>query len=593
MAKNKTPNQNKDKQSPPDLFEMARQGQEAFAEILKSTTATATAAFDPLNLTGSFVEASKSLASDPSKLVQANLDLWQEHMKLWQHATQRLAGEESEPVATPEKGDRRFKHARWSEDQMFDLIKQSYLITSRWLLNTMENLTDLDKKDAQKVSFYTRQFVDAFSPSNFALTNPEVLEATLNSKGENLVRGMDNLKRDIAEGGGNLKIAMTDKDAFEVGVNLATTPGQVVYQNEIMQLIQYEPSTKKVRKRPLLIVPPWINKYYILDLKPENSFVKWIVDQGYTVFLVSWANPDESLAEKTFEDYMQQGIIDACDAIEKATGCDEMTAIGYCIGGTLMAATLAYMAAIGDERIKAVTFFTAQVDFSEPGDLGVFIDEHQLDSLDKRMAEKGYLEAGDMYTTFNMLRSNDLIWSFYVNNYLLGKDPLQFDLLYWNGDSTNMPRETHMYYLRECYLHNNLVKPGALVLKGVPIDLSKINIPVYLQSSKEDHIAPYHSVFKLRKNVSGPVRFMLAGSGHIAGVVNHPDANKYQYWINEDQPDNLDEWIEGAEEHPGSWWPDWNKWLAKQSGAKKTEARKPGDGKLKPIEAAPGSFVKA
>ena len=587
-----TGNHTKDMQELQEEFlEILGNSQQVMSELLKSQQETIAKSFDPLNTFGSFVEGAKQLATNPTKIMEANLDLWQQHMRLWHNATLRMMGQEPEPVAKPEKGDRRFSSEEWDNNQLFDFIRQSYLITSQWLVKTMSNIDGLSEQDAHKIEFHTKQMADALSPTNFLVTNPDVIKETVESKGENLVKGMQNLQRDLEAGDGQLKIMMTDPDAFELGKNVATTPGKIVFQNDIVQLIQYEPMTEHVYERPLLIFPPWINKYYILDLQPKNSFIRWALEKGYTVFVASWVNPDSTLSEKTFTDYLQEGVIESVDAIEKATGVSEVSVIGYCIGGTLTAAALAYMAEKGDDRIKAATFFAAQVDFSEAGDLKVFIDEQQLQNLDEMMAEKGYLDGDAMYTTFNMLRSNDLIWSFYVNNYLLGKDPIQFDLLYWNGDATRMPRTLHMFYLRECYLHNNLAKPGGMVLDGVPIDLTKINIPIYLQSSKEDHIAPYNSVFKAKKLYSGPVRFMMAGSGHIAGVINHPDANKYQYWINESQPNDLDEWIAGAVEHPGSWWPDWDNWLSQHSGPK-VAARVPGDGKLKVLEEAPGSFAK-
>ncbi|MEO1575417.1 MAG: class I poly(R)-hydroxyalkanoic acid synthase, partial [Pseudomonadota bacterium] len=429
-------------------------------------------------------------------------------------------------------------------------------------------------------------------PSNFPLTNPEVIKETLDSGGQNLMRGLQNLARDMKAGGGSLRITMADPDAYELGLNVATTPGKVVFQNDAMQLIQYEPTTKRVYRRPLVIFPPWINKYYILDLQPENSFVRYAVSRGYTVFLVSWVNPDERLAKKTMDDYLREGIFGALDAVEQATGQREVTTIGYCIGGTLMSAALAHMAATGDDRIKANTIFAAQMDFSQAGDLRVFIDETQLEQLDRRMSKKGYLDGDDMYGAFNLLRSNDLIWSFWVNNYLMGKDPLKFDLLYWNGDTTRMPRALHMYYLREMYLKNNLSKPGGITLDGVPIDLGKVETPIYLQASREDHIAPYPSVFKSVNLFSGPVRFTLAGSGHIAGVINPPSANKYNYWMNEAQPADLDEWMAGAESFDGSWWDDWDRWLKGYSGSK-VAARVPGERDLPVIEDAPGSYAKA
>ena len=577
-----------------EMMELARRNQEMFTAALGNPTEMMRK-LDPLNIAGTFAEAAPKMSFDPMRLMQANMELWQQHMALWQSAAQRMAGQASEPVAKPEKGDRRFRDSEWETNPLYDYIKQSYLITSRWLVNTMAAVQGIDERTVRKMDFYTRQFADAFSPSNFLWTNPEVMRATMQSQGQNLARGYENFRRDMDKGQGQLQITMTDPQAFELGVNIATTPGKVVFQNDLLQLIQYTPTTATVHERPLLIVPPWINKYYILDLTPKNSFIKWAVGRGYTVFVVSWVNPDTKLSEKSFADYMTEGVLGAVDAVTRASGSPDMNVIGYCIGGTLVAATLGYMAAQGDERIKSATFFATQVDFSEPGDLQVFIDEKQLGNLDSMMAEKGYLDGQAMFTTFNMLRANDLIWSFYVNNYLLGRDPAPFDLLHWNSDATRMPRCTHMFYLRQMYLLNNLVKPGAIELAGVPIDLSKVTMPIYLLASREDHIAPYPSVFKASHHYSGPVKFVLSGSGHIAGVINPPDQKKYQYWVNPRQDGHVGEladWLNGAEEHPGSWWPDWDAWLAPKSGAS-VPAREPGSGAFPVIEDAPGAYVKA
>ncbi len=576
-----------------DLMELARRNQEMFAEALK-TPGDVVSRLDPLNIAGTMTEAAPRMSFDPARLMKANLELWQQHMQLWQAVSQRLLGQAAQPVARPEKGDRRFRDPEWDANPLFDFIKQSYLITSRWLVSMMAAVQGLDERTTRKLDFYTRQFADAFAPSNFLWTNPEVLRTTLETHGENLAKGLENFRRDVDRGQGSLRITMSDPAAFELGRNIAVTPGKVVFQNDLIQLIQYAPTTAEVYERPLLIVPPWINKYYILDLTPEKSFVRWAVERGYTVFMVSWVNPDTRLAEKSFADYMTGGVVAALDAVGRATGVAEVNAIGYCIGGTLLAATLAWMAATGDERIRSATFFATQVDFSEPGDLQVFVDEQQLANLDKLMEDKGYLEGQAMFTAFNMLRANDLFWSFYVNNYLLGKDPAPFDLLYWNADATRMPRKTHMFYLREMYLKNNLAKPGAIELAGVPIDLTRVTIPIYLLASREDHIAPYPSVFKASHLYAGPVRFVLAGSGHIAGVINPPAQAKYQHWLNpreEGQVGELADWLAGAEERPGSWWPDWDAWLAPQSGAK-VAAREPGTGGLAAIEDAPGSYVK-
>jgi polyhydroxyalkanoate synthase len=429
------------------------------------------------------------------------------------------------------------------------------------------------------------------SPSNFVFTNPELLRETVTSNAQNLVRGMQMLAEDIEAGKGDLKIRQSDSSMFEVGRNLALTPGKVIYQNDLMQLIQYAPTTEKVLKRPLLIVPPWINKFYVLDLTPEKSYIKWCVDQGLTVFVISWVNPDSSLAEKSFEDYMREGPLAALDVIKEVTGESKVHTIGYCVGGTLLAITLAYMAARRDTRVMSSTFFAAQVDFTHAGDLKVFVDEDQIAALERRMQERGYLEGKKMAMAFNLLRSNDLIWPYIVNNYLKGKAPFPFDLLYWNSDATRMPAANHSFYLRNCYLHNKLSK-REMEIGGVKIDLRKVKVPVYNLATREDHIAPAKSVFAGSGLLGGPVRFVLTGSGHIAGVVNPPAKKKYQYWIGgKPEGEDLDAWMAAATEHPGSWWPDWLAWIREQDPTE-VKARKPGGGKLEPIEDAPGSYVK-
>ncbi|MEQ1888586.1 MAG: class I poly(R)-hydroxyalkanoic acid synthase [Alphaproteobacteria bacterium] len=537
-----------------------------------------------------FLDLVKHLMGNTNYLIEAQNKFWPAYLQLWKTAARRMLGEEMPPVVTPDRSDKRFKAPEWSESFVFDFIKQSYLLTTNWLLQTVSGVDGLEPANARKVNFYTKQFVDALSPSNFVLTNPEILRATLTSNGENLLHGLENLLKDLERGHGKLAIRMTDMEAFEVGRNIAITPGKVVFRNPLIELIQYTPTTKTVYQRPLLIFPPWINKFYILDLTAEKSFIKWAVAQGYTVFVVSWANPDDELAGKTFESYLLEGVYPALDAVEQATGESELNAIGYCIGGTLLTTALAHMAAKGDKRIKSATFFAAQADFSEAGELQVFIDTEQIDALGQKMDRAGgLLEASEMSNTFNMLRSNDLIWSFVVNNYLLGKEPAPFDLLYWNADQTNMPKEMHLFYLRECYLNNTLSK-GEMVLGGVKLDLGKIKIPVYLQSSVDDHIAPYRSVYKSTRLLGGDVSFLIAGSGHIAGVINPPAANKYQYWKNEELPDDVEEWRKGATEYPGSWWPNWHVWHSAKSG-KKVPARIPGAGKLPALQDAPGSYV--
>jgi polyhydroxyalkanoate synthase len=511
-------------------------------------------------------------------------------MNLWQTTAQRMLGHQVDPVIAPAADDRRFKHEGWQDNGLFDFIKQSYLLTARWMQGTVEGIDGVDRKTRQKIEFYTRQFVDAMAPSNFAFSNPEVIQRTIETRGENLVKGLENLLGDLERGKGKLKISMTDYEAFEVGHNVAITPGKVIYQNELIQLLQYEPTTKEVFKRPLLIIPPWINKFYILDLREKNSFIKWAVAQGHTVFVVSWVNPDEKLTAKTFEDYMLEGPLAAFDAVRKATGEKDLNVIGYCLGGTLLATTLAWMAAKKDDRVASATFLTTLTDFAEPGDLEVFIDEEQLRQLEEQMAEKGYLEGSSMANTFNMLRANDLIWSFVVNNYLMGKEPFPFDLLYWNSDATRMPAAMHSFYLRKMYQENKLIEPGGIEIAGVPIDLRKVNIPTFMLSTKEDHIAPWRATYAATQLFKSPVKFVLAASGHIAGVVNHPDANKYHYWTGKETPADPEAWLAAATQQPGSWWPEWQKWIAK-FGNGKIPARKPGDGALKPIEDAPGSYV--
>ncbi len=546
---------------------------------------------DPLNIGSAFLEMTTRMMANPAKLMQAQVDLWQGYMEIWQNATQRMLGHNVDPVEHPPEGDRRFRDDSWNDGNVFDFIKQSYLMTSRWMLNTVRDVDGLDDKTAKKVDFYTRQFVDAMAPSNFVMTNPEVLRTTLESRGENLVKGLQNLLDDLERGKGQLHIKMTDLEAFELGENIAVTPGKVVYQNDLIQLLQYEPTTKTVAKRPLMIIPPWINKYYILDLRPKNSFIKWAVEQGHTVFVLSWVNPNEALARKSFEDYMLEGPLAAMDAIAKATGETDLNVIGYCLGGTLLASTLAYMKAKGDTRVVSATFLTTLTDFSEAGELSVFIDEEQLAALEERMNKQGYLAGSDMATTFNMLRANDLIWSFVVNNYLMGKDPFPFDLLYWNSDSTRMPAVMHSYYLRNMYQENRLVQPGGIVLDGVPIDLTTVDTPVFMLSTREDHIAPWTSTYAAVNLFSGPVKFCLAASGHIAGVVNPPASEKYSHWIGSGRnPKKPETWLKNAKEEPGSWWPEWQKWVERHDGGQ-VPARKPGDGKLKVIEDAPGSYV--
>jgi len=572
------------------MADIAERSQRIVSEWLKRQ-ATEEHAPDPLNIGSAFMEMTTRLMANPGRLVAAGLGFWQDYMSLWQNTARRVMGLESEPVIDSPSTDRRFKDDAWRENEIFDFIRQSYLLSARYVQDMVRQVDGLDPKTAQKVDFYARQFVDAMSPSNFLLTNPEVLRKTAETGGENLLKGLNNLLSDLEQGKGKLHIKMTDMDAFNVGENIGVSPGKVIYQNDLIQLIQYAPSTETVLKRPLLIGPPWINKFYILDLRPRNSFVRWAVSQGHTVFMISWVNPDERLAEKGFEDYMTEGYLAALDAIEQATGEREVNAIGYCLGGTLLSSSLAYMAAKKDDRIKSATFFVTMMDFAEAGELGVFIDEEQLSSLEDKMNKRGYLEGSEMATTFNMLRANDLIWSFVVNNYLLGNDPFPFDLLYWNADSTRMPARMHSFYLRKMYQENLLKDRDGISLAGVPIDLRKIKTPAYFLSTREDHIAPWKSTYRGTQLLSGPKRFVLAASGHIAGVVNPPEGGKYSHWINTELPPDPEAWFKGATEIAGSWWPDWHRWVTALS-KEQVPARTPGDGKLKAIEDAPGNYVK-
>ena len=528
--------------------------------------------------------------SDPQRALELQTGLARDYLELWASTAKRMAGEEAQPVAAPDPKDRRFADPEWSSNQFFDFLKQAYLLTTRWADHVVKDAEGLDAHTRQKAEFYMRQIGNAISPSNFVLTNPELLRATLSSNAENLVRGMHMLAEDIAAGHGSLKIRQSDASMFQVGKNLAITPGKVIFQNDLMQLIEYAPTTKSVLKVPLLIVPPWINKFYILDLTPEKSFIKWCVDHGLTVFVISWVNPDARLAKKSFEEYMREGPLQALDLIEQVTGERRVHTIGYCVGGTLLAVTLAHMAAQGDDRVISATLFAAQVDFTYAGDLKVFVDEERVQALERRMEQQGYLEGAKMASAFNMLRSNDLIWPYVVGNYLKGEPPFAFDLLHWNSDSTRMPAANHSFYLRNCYLNNTLSK-GEMIIAGEPIDVGKITIPVYNLATREDHIAPAKSVFLGSKFFGGPVKFVVAGSGHIAGVINPPDKKKYQYWTGGAPTGNLDAWLVAAKEHPGSWWPDWLAWI-KQQDAAEAAARQPGGGKLKPIEDAPGSYVK-
>jgi polyhydroxyalkanoate synthase len=574
------------------MTDIAERSQRIMLGWLKRQSAEQPAAqgsADPFNIGAAFIEMTTRLMSNPARLMQAQMGLWQDYMALWQNTTRRIMGMESTPVIQADPRDRRFKDGAWQDNEIFDFIKQSYLLSARFVQEVVKDVDGMDPKVAQKVDFYSRQFVDALSPSNFVLTNPEVLRKTVETGGENLLKGLTNLLTDLERGRGKLRIRMTDTEAFKLGENIASTPGKVVWQTPLMQLIQYAPTTETVLKRPLLIIPPWINKFYILDLRPKNSFVRWAVAQGHTVFVVSWVNPDEELAAKDFGDYMQDGILAALDAIEATTGERSINAIGYCLGGTLLACTLAWMAVKKDRRIKSATYLVTLLDFAEAGELGVFIDEQQIQALEDKMNKRGYLEGSEMAQTFNMLRANDLIWSFVVNNYLLGNEAFPFDLLYWNSDSTRMPAAMHSFYLRNMYQRNLLKEPGGISLKDVPIDLSLVNLPTYMLAAREDHITPWKSTYRGLQYMKGTKRFVLAASGHIAGVVNSPDSGKYSHWVATATPPDPDVWEAAATEMAGSWWPDWQRWVLRL-GTETVPAREPG-GAVPVIEDAPGTYV--
>src|SRR5215831_1399685 len=560
--------------------------------ITRRAASGATLPSDEFGLSKAFLELAAKLLSNPYLLAQTQLNLLWDYSALWQSSMLKLLGQSPAPVVEPAKSDKRFKHEDWQEHFLFDYMKQSYLIAARWLHNAVASVEGLDEHTQKKVDFFTRQYIDALAPSNFALTNPEVFRETIATGGQNLVKGLNNLLDDIERGNGQLRISMTDNKAFELGVNIATTPGQVVFQNDLMQLIQYEPATKKVFKRPLLILPPWINKYYILDLREKNSLVKWCVAQGLTVFVISWVNPDERHAGKDFEDYMLEGPLAALDAMEKATGEKTANVLGYCLGGTLLASMLGYLVARKDKRITSASFMTTLIDFEGAGELEIFIDEDQVKSLEKKMSERGYLEGSQMANTFNMLRSNDLIWSFVINNYLMGRDPFPFDLLHWNQDSTRMPAKMHSFYLRNMYMKNKLREPGGITLAGTPIDVTKVKLPAYFISAIEDHIAPWKATYSGARFLGGKTRFVLSGSGHIAGMINPPAANKYGYWTNEKLPPDAAGWLAGAKPHEGSWWSDWWEWLKPHSGtevAARELSKNTGKAKRKLLEPAPGS----
>lgn len=545
---------------------------------------------DPFHMGETFIKAATLIANDPSSVIEKQMDLWKDHLQLWHTTTQKLLGKPTEPSAPIQ--DRRFKDSAWGDNAYFDYLRRSYLINSQWVQSTVQSIDGLDSHSAQKTGFFARQIMDALAPSNFPFTNPEVMRETLESNGKSLVKGLQNMLQDIELGNGKLRISMTNTKAFELGKNLAATKGSVIFENDLMQLIQYQPLTPTVHEVPLLFIPAWINKYYILDLQEENSLVRFALEQGYSVFVISWVNPDEELGRKSFDHYLSEGPLTALDVIESITGSKQTNLVGYCLGGTLVAITLAYLRAHRQQqRVRSASYLTTMVDFTNAGELGVFIDESQISSLEQRMSEHGFLEGADMATTFNMLRANDLIWSFVVNNYLMGKDPFPFDLLYWNSDSTRMPAAMHSFYLRNMYQKNLLAKAGGITLLDTPINLSKIKTPSYIVSTREDHIAPWMSTYAATQLYDGPVRFVLSQSGHVAGVINPPSKNKYGYWSNDDLPARPQDWLDHSSFKQESWWLDWTRWIEPHSG-KKVKARKIGNAAYRPIEDAPGAYAR-
>lgn len=573
------------------MIEQAGKAASAWAEPREKGEVRDHVAEPAVDMVKTFSKLSEYWLADPQRALEAQTRLFAGYMGVWANAIQRASGDTGQPDDTirPERGDKRFQDPEWGKNAFFDFLKQAYLVTSRWAADLVEHAEGLDEHTRHKASFYVKQVSNAISPSNFILTNPELFRETVASNGENLVRGMKMLAEDIAAGKGDLKLRQADSSTFEIGRNLATTPGKVVGRSDVAEIIQYAPSTETVLKRPLLICPPWINKFYILDLNPQKSFIRWAIEQGHTVFVISWINPDERHGLKNWEAYIREGLQYGLDIIETATGEREVNAIGYCVGGTLLAAALALLAQEGDHRIRSATFFTTQVDFTYAGDLKVFVDEDQVAAVERSMSEKGYLDGTKMATAFNMLRSGDLIWPYVVNNYMRGKEPLPFDLLYWNADSTRMAAANHSFYLRNCYLENNLSQ-GRMELAGHTVSLSDITIPVYNLATREDHIAPARSVFVGCRYFGGDVEYVMAGSGHIAGVVNPPAANKYQHFTGGKPVGDFEDWIAKATENPGSWWPHWQRWIERKDN-NRVPARVPGKN-LKTLGDAPGSYVR-
>ena len=542
----------------------------------------------------------KTFTDNPQKFAEMHMDFTRKWMELWQKSvtefvsgTHEQAKDASQQSGIPHRKDRRFSSELWEKSAFFSFIKQYYLMTADIFEDAINDAEHIDEDTKKRVGFYLKQYIDAMAPTNFLFTNPDVIQETIDSKGENLVRGFENLINDMERGQGLLKISTTDYKAFEIGKNIAKTKGKVVFRNHLMELIQYEATTEKVHKKPVFISPPWINKYYILDLQEKNSFVKWLTDKGHTVFIISWVNPGKEHAACNFATYVHDGVLKALDVVQDITKEKSCNAIGYCVGGTALTMALSYLHTKGlEDQIASATFFTTLVDFSHAGDLKLFMDETHLDIIDSEMEIKGYLPAEIFRNTFSMLRANDMIWSFVVNNYLMGQTPFPFDILFWNDDTTNMPAALHHSYLKDLYLQNKLAIPNGFEIDDVPIDVTKIKTPTYCLATMDDHIVPWISAYKTTQLFSGPIEFTLSASGHVAGVINHPDKNKYCYWKSKKSETTAEEWYNGAKMHKGSWWPDFEKWLSKHSGGEQVPARKCGNKTHKPLDDAPGRYVR-
>lgn len=566
------------------MAEATRESQALISDVMRNRTSPLSVREnDPFGMSKSFTKLGQALASDPATLMKANAELWQGLMTGWGHAVSGKTTQES-------SRDRRFSDPEWTANPMFDLMRRTYELNTNWMMSLIDGAAGMPEADRRKARFFAQQSIDAFAPTNFFATNPQALRKMIETGGKSVLDGLRQARADVQKGNGKLTISQTDESVFKLGENVATAPGKVVYRNKLIELIQYEATTKEVYKRPLLIFPPWINKFYILDLREENSMIRWLRDNGISVFVVSWRSADDVTRNFTWDDYVEHGAYAAVEATLEAANAKNLNAVGYCIGGTMLTSALAHMSQNGDKRVKSATYFASQMDFEEAGDLLVFTDSAAIKQVDKLIGENnGVMPGESMGETFNWLRPVDLVWRYVIDNYMLGKKPRPFDLLYWNADQTNIPGPTHRTYLEDLYAKNSIAKGNFKVL-GERIDVKNIEIPVLVQASRDDHICPYNSVYKTAKAFSGPSTFILSGSGHIAGVVNHPAAQKYQHWINPDVENNptADDWLVDAEEHPGSWWPAWFKWLKKRSG-KKIPAR---DMPEEDYGSAPGAYVK-